>query len=88
VSRVMDRVVSERHVRLAREARDALGTYRRAHDLISIGAYTEGSDAAIDRARRLHEPLRQFLAQGRDEPADLAESEASLARVVGEEGAT
>jgi flagellum-specific ATP synthase len=32
--------------------------------LINIGAYPAGSNAAIDRAIQLHEPLRGFLRQG------------------------
>lgn len=83
VSRVMGEVVSDAHAGLAREARETLATYRRAEDLISIGAYHEGSDDAIDRARRLREPLREFLRQGIGESASLAESEAALARVLG-----
>jgi flagellum-specific ATP synthase len=73
-------------VRLAREARQALATYQRAHDLISIGAYTEGRDPEIDRARRLRAPLRAFASQGRDEAANLSESRAALARALGVAG--
>ena len=86
VSRVMDRVVSERHLRIARQAREAVATLRRAQDLISIGAYQAGSDAAIDRARRLEAPLRDLLQQGRDEGSRLPEGEDRLARILEAEG--
>ena len=82
VSRVMERVVSQEHVARAREARRALSAYRRAHDLISIGAYHEGSDPEIDRARRLREPLRAFQEQARDESASLAGSDTALAQAL------
>ena len=63
-------------------AREALATYRDAEDLIALGAYVEGSDPAIDRARRLDGPLRAFLCQARDEPAALDDSVDALARTL------
>ncbi len=83
VSRVMDDVVPAGHVALARQARELLATYRRAEDLISIGAYVEGSDPAVDRARALRGALEGFLRQGREERSDLEESRRGLARVLG-----
>jgi len=85
VSRVMDRIVPAEHLAHARAARHALASHRRAHDLISIGAYVEGSDPDVDRARRMHGPLRAFLRQGRDEASDLATSEAALAHLLAAE---
>jgi len=79
VSRVMPDVVDARQVELAARARRSLAVYRDAEDLISIGAYVEGSDPAIDEARRLEPALRRFLCQGRDEAADLAASRDALA---------
>ncbi len=83
VSRVMDDVVPREHTALARQARELLATYRRVEDLISIGAYAEGSDPAVDRARALRGALEGFLRQGRDEPSDLEASRSGLARVLG-----
>lgn len=74
VSRVMPDVVSAEHLALARRARRLLATYRDAEDLISIGAYVAGTNAAIDEAQRLREPLCAFLRQGRDEGTAIAES--------------
>ena len=64
VSRVMPAVVDERHARLVRSAREALAAYQRAADLISIGAYREGSDPAVDRARQLKAPRLFQRRQG------------------------
>jgi len=86
VSRVMPDVVATEAVALAAQARRILATYRDAEDLISIGAYVEGSDPDIDEARRLITPLRHFLSQGREEAADLSASEASLEAAL--EGST
>jgi flagellum-specific ATP synthase len=78
VSRVMPDVTSAEHQALAREARQVLATYRDAEDLISVGAYAEGSDPAIDRARRLQPALQAFLSQPRGEVTSLADSVAKL----------
>ncbi|MBK7947305.1 MAG: FliI/YscN family ATPase [Deltaproteobacteria bacterium] len=82
VSRVMPDVTSAEHQALAREARQALATYRDAEDLISVGAYAEGSDPAIDRARRLQPALQAFLNQPRGEVTSLADSVAKLRSVL------
>lgn len=78
VSRVMPDVTSAEHQTLAREARQVLATYRDAEDLIMVGAYVDGSDPAIDRARRLHPALQSFLNQPRGELTSLEDSVARL----------
>ncbi len=83
VSRVMVDVVSEGHVAAAHRAREALATHRRFEDLIAIGAYQEGSDPEVDRARALVATLGGFLAQGRTDAAPLDESLAALEQIVG-----
>ncbi len=83
VSRVMVEVVSEGHVAAAHRAREALATHRRFEDLIAIGAYQEGSDPEVDRARALVATLGGFLAQGRADAAPLDESLAALEQIVG-----
>ena len=73
VSRVMPDVATEAHVAVARAAREALATYRDAEDLIAVGAYQEGADPRIDRARRLQAPLEGYLTQPRGEVTRLEE---------------
>jgi len=84
VSRVMPDIVPERHRELARQAREAMALYRHNEDLFSIGAYAEGSDPAVDRARALDAPLRAWLAQRPEEPSDVAGAVERLAAVLGE----
>lgn len=84
VSRVMTDVVPDEHVRLARRAREILATWRRAEDLIAIGAYVAGSDRAIDEARRLEPQLRAFLRQGATEGTTLRDTVARLRAALGE----
>ncbi len=73
ISRVMPDVTTPEHQSLARQARQILATYRDAEDLISVGAYQEGSDPRIDQARRLEPALTSFLNQARDEVTRIDE---------------
>jgi flagellum-specific ATP synthase len=82
ISRVMPDVVAPEALSLATRARETLATYRDAEDLIALGAYVEGSDPDIDRARCLDGPLRTFLCQARDEPASLVDSVDALAHTL------
>jgi flagellum-specific ATP synthase len=87
VSRVMVDVTDPSHRALAQRAREAIATWRSAEDLVATGAYQTGSDARIERARRLEPALRAFLEQRPDERADLAGSVAALAALLGAEAA-
>lgn len=64
VSRLVRDLTTPEQQRLAAGARELMAIYRKNQDLINIGAYPAGSNAAIDRAVQLHEPLREFLRQG------------------------
>jgi flagellum-specific ATP synthase len=67
---------------LTQGARRELALYQEMAELIRIGAYKAGSDVAIDQAVRLQPGLESFLAQARDESANLAESYAALAAAI------
>ncbi len=54
----------------------------RHQDLINIGAYPAGSNAAIDQAIRLHEPLKKLLRQSTQEGFAGSESWQMLAQVM------
>jgi flagellum-specific ATP synthase len=75
VSRVMHAVVSQEHRELALEFRRIAACYEQHRDLISVGAYRRGSDAAVDRAIRLFPEIERFLSQAPDDSVAL---EASL----------
>jgi FliI/YscN family ATPase len=81
ISRVMSSVAAPQHLQLASKLRDLLATYRNAEDLINIGAYQRGSNAKIDEALTLLEPITDYLKQRRDEPMTFAESLAWLQRI-------
>jgi flagellum-specific ATP synthase len=63
VSRLNRDLLSPAQLQLTATAREHLGIYRKSQDLINIGAYAAGTNAAMDRAIALHEPLKRFLRQ-------------------------
>jgi flagellum-specific ATP synthase len=63
VSRLNRDLLKPEQLNLAASAREHMAIYRRNQDLINIGAYLAGSNAAIDHAVSLHEPLNKFLRQ-------------------------
>lgn len=84
VSRVMISVVPEEHLTAAQRLRALLAAYRRASDLISIGAYKEGSDPEVDRAVRLKPRIDAFLRQRIDEKVSLEEAWNNLRQLAAE----
>ncbi|OGV48953.1 MAG: EscN/YscN/HrcN family type III secretion system ATPase [Lentisphaerae bacterium GWF2_52_8] len=83
VSRVMSGVASKEHIKLAQELRKLLAAYKKAEDLINIGAYKEGSNPDIDRAIQKRKALEGFLTQELDENTDWEETLESLKRILG-----
>ena len=63
ISRVMPMVVSEQHLETARAIKQIYSRYQQNKDLISIGAYTKGTDPRIDLAIRAEPKINQFLQQ-------------------------
>ncbi len=85
VSRVMNDIVDERHRKLAMEFIEVLSTYRKYEDMISIGAYKEGSNKAVDRAIRMIDKLKVYLRQPINDRRDLADSVHALSLLFDEE---
>ncbi len=63
ISRLMVNIVESEHKELASKLRDILSVYEQNEDLISIGAYKEGSNQKLDRAIAKIEKVNQFLIQ-------------------------
>ncbi len=74
VSRVMLDIVDERHRKLAMMFIENLSTYKKYEDLISIGAYKEGTNPKVDRAIKMIERLRSYLKQGIHDRRDMGDS--------------
>ncbi len=63
VSRLADHVASAEHQSNAGRLRDSLAAYRRAEDLINLGAYAAGSNPKVDAAIELYDEIVAFLRQ-------------------------
>jgi flagellum-specific ATP synthase len=62
-----------------------LATYYGAEDLISIGAYVDGSDARIDYARKMIERMNGFLRQDLSEKVSFGVGTNRLRALFGDE---
>ena len=74
VSRLMVDITSKEHQELSNYFRDILATYKRAEDLINIGAYVKGSNPKIDYAISMIDKLRSYLKQDMNEKITFEES--------------
>jgi flagellum-specific ATP synthase len=83
ISRTMPHCNGERENALIDKARLLISTYEDMAELIRIGAYKRGSDAAIDEAIHYYPLLEKFLTQRVDQHVDMAASYAELASVLG-----
>ena len=63
VSRVMRDVIETEHLRVREKTIDIMAAFRDAEDMITIGAYVDGADARIDRAKQLMPQIERFLRQ-------------------------
>ena len=83
ISRVMPQCNSPEENRLIGTARALIATYEGMAELIRLGAYRSGSDARVDEAIARYPAIERFLAQAKDERADLAGGYTALANILG-----
>ncbi|NQZ08796.1 MAG: flagellar protein export ATPase FliI [Algicola sp.] len=82
ISRVMPNVTTDEHQMLARQVKQLYSIYQQNKDLISIGAYTAGTNPEIDIAIQLMPALNEFLQQGMTDVIGYEECLANLAHVL------
>ena len=63
ISRVMEDIVGEEQLAARNRLLALMATYRKAEDLINIGAYVEGKNPRIDEAIRKMPAINAFLCQ-------------------------
>ena len=83
ISRVMTEVVDDQHLKMAQRFKQIYSTYQQSHDLISVGAYTQGSDPKIDESIAMQPSLAAFLTQGMNEPVNYQDSLSGLGSIMG-----
>ncbi|PIJ46135.1 flagellar protein export ATPase FliI [Tatumella sp. OPLPL6] len=82
ISRVMHEIVSPEQLQYARECKRLLALYQRNQDLISVGAYTAGSDPRLDRAIERYPEICRYLQQEINERCDYTQACSALAALV------
>jgi len=78
VSRVQPLIQPAEPLAHAATLRERMATWQENKDIITLGAYVPGSDAAIDRAVRLRPDIDAFLRQDRHEATAFADTMALL----------
>jgi len=63
ISRVMDDIVDEPQKKFSKKLKKVLATYKKAEDLINIGAYVSGSNTEIDYALEMIDKINNYLTQ-------------------------
>jgi flagellum-specific ATP synthase len=78
VSRLVGEIVSDEVVQAGQRVRSALAALREKEDLIAIGAYSSGSDHALDAALAHRPRIDAFLCQATGERSVPQSSDAQL----------
>lgn len=82
ISRVMRDIVSKEQIELAQEIINLLAIYKKAEDLINIGAYVKGSNPEIDRALEVIPKIKNFLKQEIEEKWSFEDSLKKLKEIL------
>ncbi len=83
ISRAMTEIVSREHRQSAQQFKKLYSSYEQNRDLISVGAYQQGSDPRIDAAIHMNPRLMEFLQQDMHEPVALDRSLKELEALIG-----
>lgn len=73
-SRIMKDIVDEKHRETSGKLLDILATYSKYEDLISIGAYREGTNPQVDQAIKMIDQINVFLKQHINTKSSLGDS--------------
>ncbi|MGH9756411.1 MAG: flagellum-specific ATP synthase FliI, partial [Candidatus Acidiferrales bacterium] len=76
LSRLLPAVCSAEHLEKIQQFRRSLAAYSISEDLIRVGAYQKGTDAALDKAMEVLPALTSFLQQKKEEKASFEETRA------------
>lgn len=84
ISRVMVDITTAKQQENANRMKSIMATYRRAEDLINIGAYVAGSNPKIDEAVDMYDGINAYLRQGISEGASYDQSLQQLETLLGD----
>lgn len=84
ISRVMIDIVDKEQKEKANELLSIVATYKKAEDLINIGAYVQGSNPEIDYAIKMIDKVNSFLKQNIGERIDFETAVCQLLELLRE----
>jgi len=84
ISRVMIDVTDDLHRQRAGDLQHLVATYRKAEDLINIGAYVQGSNPEVDRSIAMIDRVNAYLRQGMEEKIDFGQARQELLALLGD----
>ncbi|NTW76841.1 MAG: flagellar protein export ATPase FliI [Syntrophaceae bacterium] len=84
ISRVMVDIVDKEQKNKAAELLNVVATYKKAEDLINIGAYVQGSNPGIDHAVKMIDEVNAFLRQNIGERIDFESAKIQLLELLKE----
>ncbi|TWT39415.1 FliI/YscN family ATPase [Blastopirellula retiformator] len=82
ISRLMNDLVTPEIRAAAQAIRELMSVYRENEDLITIGAYRQGTNAQIDQAIRMRTEIDAFLQQAIEEKSSVQEAQQQLVQLV------
>ena len=81
ISRLASEVTPPEQQQAAMAVRELMAAYRENEDLITIGAYRRGSNATVDAAIEMREPIQQFLCQAIAESTSVEQARKELLKL-------
>lgn len=83
LSRTMPMVVANEQMEMARQVRELIAAYDDVEDLVSIGAYKQGTKPIADRAIAKQDSINRFLRQAKSDGSTYEDMLATLEVVTG-----
>jgi flagellum-specific ATP synthase len=87
ISRTMPRACDPQYLPTIMRAKQVMATYSDMEELIRLGAYRPGSSPDVDEAIGLHQPLEEFLGQGKGEATSMVDGYRRLEEILKSAGA-
>ncbi len=84
ISRVMQTIVPPEHFKCMLTLKKYLSLYEKNKDLILLGAYSRGTDPALDKAITAREKIREFIIQDMQQKVNYQDSIAMLMKLATE----
>ena len=82
ISRVMPKVTTQDHLLAARKVKQWVSTYLSHRDMISMGAYMQGSNPELDQAIKQWSQIQAFLRQEAHQVTSMEASRMALLQLV------